>query len=181
MKRVQHLIGVILTLAALAGCGGGDGSSTPSTGDYVFPAGTATVTFSAMSTAQLPASISGIDFTLTLPVGMDVTTTTGGTGQIVTSTLTPGSALSGTNLAYGNYSASTRKAYLTMATTSDSYRSGEFLRLACTVGTGTSITLSGLQALNAPVTIVKAVGYDTLTNSTVDLTDKLAVTIGAVK
>lgn len=180
MKRILHLIGLILTLAALAGCGGDDGS-TPTASDYVFPAGTATLTFSAMSTAQLPASVSGIDFTLALPVGMNVTTTTGGSGQIVTSTLTPGSALSGTNLAYGNYSASTRKAYLTMATTSDSYRSGEFLRLACTVGTGTSLTLSGLQALNTPVTIVKAVGYDALTNSTVDLTDKLAVSIGAVR
>lgn len=181
MKRTRHLVGIILIAIALAGCGDDKNDGGTAGGEYVFPAGTATLAFTAMSTAQLSVPVSGIELTLALPAGMGVTTTTGSTGQIVSSTLTPGSALSGTNLAYGNYSASTRKAYLSMATTSSSYRSGEFLRLACTVDTGTSITLSGLRALNTPVTLVRAVGYDALTNSTVDLTGKLAVTLDAVR
>lgn len=170
----------LLLVAALYGCGSDGGGSGPVADSYVFPAGTTTLTFTAMSTAKLPASISGIDFTLNLPAGMTVTPN-GATGAIATTTVTPGMALTGTNLAYGSYSASTRKAYLGMATTSASYRSGEFLRLACTVGTGTSITLADLKTLNNPATLVKAVGYDAATDTTIQLTDKVRVTIGANK
>lgn len=180
MRKILALVGLTMAVAALYGCGDSGGSGT-ATDSYTFPAGKATLAFTAMSTATLPVSVSGIDFTLVLPPGMDVTTTAGGSGQIVTDTLTAGSTLTGTNLAYGSYSASTRKAYLSMATTSDTYRSGEFLRLACTVESGTAITLGGLKTLNTPVPVVKAVGYDAATNSTVDLTGKLAVSIGTVQ
>ncbi|QEM67390.1 hypothetical protein FO488_03995 [Geobacter sp. FeAm09] len=184
MKTTLKLILATLTLAALYGCGGGgNGSSTPTAvaDSYVFPSGTATITFSAMSTAQLAAPVSGIDFTVTLPAGMTPTTAGGASGQIDSTTITAGSALTGTNLAFGTYSVSTRKAHLSMATTSNSYRSGEFLRLTCTVASGTSITLAQFKAANDPVTIIKAVGYDSATASTVVLTDKLKVTIGAVR
>ena len=181
MTLKLKLIGAALAVTALFGCGGDGGGSGPVADTYVFPAGKATLTFPAMSTAQLGAPVSGIDFTLKLPAGMSVTTASGGSGQIETASVTAGTALTGTNLAYGSYSASTRKAYLTMATTSDTYRAGEFLRLSCTVGSGTSITLADLKALNSPTTLTKAVGLDAGTSTTVQLTDKVRLTIGAVR
>jgi hypothetical protein len=165
---------VTVVLTTLYGCGS-DGSITDS---YVFPQGNATLAFSAISTARLGATIRFIDFTVTLPAGMEVSTTTGGSGPITGSTVTGGSALAGTGLAYGSYSASTRKAHLTMATTSDSYRAGEFLKLACTVAPNTSISLGALRLLNTPVPIMQAVGYDASSLSTVVLTNKLQVNIG---
>ena len=184
MKIILKLVLVALAFTTLYGCGGGgDGGSTPApvADTYVFPSGNATITFAAMSTAKLAAPISGIDFTVTLPQGMSATTAGGVSGQIDSTTITAGSALTGTNLAFGTYSVSTRKAHLSMATTSNSYRSGEFLRLTCTVASGSSITLAQFKAANDPVAIVKAVGYDSATSSTVALTGKVKVTIGALK
>lgn len=185
MKNLLRCIGTILLCAALYGCGDGTNNGvvvrSSITDRYVFPAGKATITFSAISTAQLPASISGIDFTLNLPAGMDVTTTTGGSGQIDSSTVIPGAALTGTNLAFGSYSASTRKAILGMATTSDNFRAGEFLRLDCNVARHSSISLGDLKAINNPVLLIKAVGYDPATTSTVQFTSKVRVNIGAAR
>jgi len=180
MKTTLKLTPLALACMTLFGCGGGGGSGAVDD-SYLFPAGTATLTFSAMSTATLPTSISGIVFSVKLPQGMNVATTSGGSGQIVTTSVTAGSALTGTNLAYGSYSSSTRTAYLTMATTSSTYRAGEFLRLSCAVDTGSTITLADVKALNSPVSIIEASGFDTVTTSTVNLTDKLAVTLGAIR
>lgn len=182
MRMFQKVTALAVTALALYGCGGGGGDGGGGTIDdsYVFPAGAATITFSAMSTAQLPASVSGIDLTLTLPQGMSVTTTGGTSGQIATASVVPGSALTGTNLAFGSYSAASRKTHLSMVTTSDSYRQGEFLRLTCTVASNSGITLGSLKS-GSPVTVVKAVGYNSATSSTVVLTGKLKVNLGAVK
>ena len=181
MKMNVKWLGAVLVLMALYGCGGGGGGGGDGGGavddSYVFPAGKATITFSAMSTATLPAPISGIDVTLTLPTGMSVATTS---GQIETASLTPGSALTGTNLAYGSYSNATGVTILSMVTTSDNYRQGEFLRLTCIVAANTGITLGSLKS-TSPVTVVKAVGYDAATSSTVVLTNKLKVTLGAIR
>ncbi|QEM70123.1 hypothetical protein FO488_04155 [Geobacter sp. FeAm09] len=181
MKKYLKPICVGLALLALYGCGGdGDGGPAPITDSYLFPAGKATITFTAMSTAKLAAPLSGIDLSLTLPQGMSVTTASGASGPIATDSVTPGSALTGTNLAFGTYSATTRKVILGMVTTSNSYRSGEFLRLTCTVAANTSITLGGLKT-GAPVTVVKAVGYDPVSKSTVTLTGNIKVNLGAVR
>ena len=133
-----------------------------------------------MSTARLAAPVSGIDLSIVLPPGMSVSTTSGVSGQIANASVVPGSSLSaGTNLAFGTYSASNGKTRLSMATPSDSYRSGEFLRLTCAVAPNTAISLASLKALNSPVTVLKAVGYDPVTKSTV--TDALKVTLGAIR
>lgn len=180
MTLKLKLAGALLAFTALYGCGGGDGGGSGQVSDsYVFPSGKATLAFSAISTAQLSAPISGVDFSITLPQGMSVTTSSGGSGQIDSTTVTPGPSLTGANLAFGSYSASTRKAHLGMATTSNTYRSGEFLRLTCTVAPDTSITLADLKTANSPVLIRKAVGYDPVTKGTVILTSKVKVTIGA--
>ncbi len=176
MSLKLRLIGILLSLVTLSGCGGSDSSQV--TDSYIFPAGTSTLAFTAMSTSLLPTSISGIDFSITLPVGMNVATANGGSGPIEIASITAGSALAGTNLAFGSYSASTRTAHLSMATTSNSYRSGEFLRLACTVDPNTNITLGSLKNANSPVLIQKAVGWDPSTLGTVLLTNQVRVAIG---
>jgi hypothetical protein len=181
MKITLKLAGLALVLMALLyGCGD-DKASGPVADNYVFPAGNATLTFSAMSTATLAAPISGLDIAVVLPSGMSVATTSGVSGQIQSAAITPGTALSGTNLAFGSYSASSGKTRLSMATTSSNYRLGEFLRLTCSVAPNTAISLATVKGLNTPVTVTKAVGYDAISKSTVDLTGKLAVSLGAVR
>ena len=176
MKIYPRLVCAVLALTAIYGCG--DGNGTAPVGDsYVFPAGKAVLAFTAMSTAHLPAPVSGIGLSITLPPGMSVATTSGLSGQIAAAALMNGSTLAGTTLAFGTYSASNGKTRLSMATTSDSYRAGEFLRLACTVASGTNITLGGLKALNTPVTVLKVVGYDPVAMSTVNITGKVKVTL----
>lgn len=180
MKMYLKLIVIAAALMALYGCGGGSSSGESQVSDsYVFPAGKATLTFSAMSTAQLPTSISGIDFSLVLPTGMDVTTVNGVgvSGGIDSTTLTGASFVYNV---YGNYDSSNRTTTLGMVTTSNTFRSGEFMRLTCTVASNTSISLADLKAANNPVSLIKVVGIDS-SNTTIQLTDKVKVTIGAVK
>lgn len=187
MKIFSRLSSALILSIALYGCGGGGNGGGNGGDSYLgdndlLPAGKATLTFSAASAAPLAAPISGIDFTLTLPPGISVATASNLPGKILDSSLTTGSApeLKTTNLAFGSYSASTNKVHLTMATTSDTFRSGEFLRLACTVAANTNITLGGLKA-GAPVTVIKASGIDPATTSTVVLTNSLNVTLGALR
>jgi hypothetical protein len=171
MKSYRKLICAALVSVALYGCGGDGGSN-----ERVLSEGKATIVFSSISTATLAVPIGGIDFSITLPQGISVATASSLSGQIDSESLQPGMALTGTNLAFGNYSASTRKVYLSMATTSSTYRSGEFLRLVCTVAQGTNITYGTFKALNTPVPVSKVVGYDPVTRSTVDLTNNINVT-----
>ncbi len=180
MKIYLRVICAALVLA-LYGCGDDGGGGGPVGDGYVFPAGKATVTFSAMSTARLSAPVSGIDLSITLPAGMSVATSGGSSGRIENASVVPGAGLTGTNLAFGTYSASTNKVHLSMATTSDTFRSGEFLRLTCAVASRTSITLGILRSLNTPVTLLKGVGYYPASKSTKDLTGALKVALGAVR
>lgn len=177
MKAIMKLVCAALMIVSLNGCGNDGGQVT---NDYVFPAGKTTLAFSAMSTAMLSAPISGVDFYIKLPAGMSLTTESGVSGQIENASVMPGGALTGTNLAFGAYSASIRKARLSMVTTSNTYRSGEFLRLVCTVAPNTNITFGDLVALNSPVAVAKTTGYDPVTMSTVILTNKVKVTIGVL-
>jgi hypothetical protein len=186
MKTHLKLIGMVVMLMALYGCGGGGGSSssgeTQVADSDVFPAGKATLTFTAMSSAQLPAPISQIDLSITLPSGMSVDTTNANGDMDTTSSTAPvksGSALQWAGIT-GNYTASTGKVLLGMFTTGTTFRSGEFLRLTCNVASGSTTTLGGLKTLN-PSMLVKASGVDTTNNTTVDLTGKVTVTLGAVR
>lgn len=176
MKMIARLASVLALMTVLYGCGGGDGGGAPAN----IPVGKATLVFSVVSTARLPVSVSGIDFIVTLPVGMNVATTSGGSGQIETASILPGEWSGGTSLAFGSYSASRRTAHLSMATTSDTFRGGDFLRLACTVSSDAIITYNQILALNTPMTVAKVVGYDPVTHSTVVMTDKLNVTLGVL-
>jgi hypothetical protein len=172
---------------ALSGCGDSDNDGLRSSSDpvaindsYLFPAGKATLVFSVISTTRLDAPVSGIDIAVTLPHGMSVSTTSGVSGQITPAAIASGPQLSGTNLSFGTYSASTGKIRLNMATTSTGYRTGELLRLTCSVAPNTNITLTELKALNSPVVVLKAVGYDPVSKNSVLLNEKLQVTLNAI-
>ncbi|MFZ4854889.1 MAG: hypothetical protein ACOYL3_00705 [Desulfuromonadaceae bacterium] len=186
--NIRTLLLLCVVVTSLSACGGGGGGDLiqaappPTTvipGTQALAAGTYKLTFSALSTARLVAPISGIDVAVKLPVGLSVSTVTGGgTGQIVSTSVTPGSAIQATSLAFGNYSASTRTAYLSMATTQDSYRGGQFLNLLFTVASGTSVTPNDIYNLNATYPKYKVVGLDTVTHSTVTMTGSVLTTLG---
>lgn len=178
-------------VALLAACGGGGGGdliqapNTPGTTTTTVPSnqvltpGTYKLTFTAISTARLAAPISGLDMAVRFPAGLSVSTVNGGaTGQITSTSITPGSAIQATSLAFGNYSASTRTAYLTMATSQGNYRGGQFMNLLFSVTAGTSVTPNDISALNAIYPNYKVVGLDTVTHSSVTMTGSVKTTLG---
>jgi len=176
MRRFWKVLSVALASALIFGCSGGDGSVSPKLDSYVLPAGSAVLSFAAYSTARMPAPITGIDLTVLLPAGLSVPVAGGGaSGSVTSASLTPGPLLPGTNLAFGSYSASTRKAHLSVLVNTDSYRSGEFLRLTINVASGSNVTVGDVKALNAPVSVIKATGVNVATQSSVDLTGFLKV------
>lgn len=193
--NIRSLLLLCVAVTSLSACGsdgGGGGSggdlsqtTTPATPPPVISntqalsPGTYKLAFSAISSARLVAPISGIDVAVKLPAGLSVSTVTGGSsGQITSTSITPGSAILATSLAFGNYSASTRTAYLSMATSQDTYRGGQFLNLLFTVASGTSITPNDIYALNVSYPKYKVVGLDTVTHSTVTMTGSVLTTLG---
>jgi hypothetical protein len=190
----KSLLLICIAVATLSACGGGGGGDliqasppTPPTappvvvpGTKTLAAGTYKLTFTAISTSRLPAPISGIDVAVKLPVGVSVSTVNGGaTGQIVSTSITPGSAILATSLALGNYSASTRTAYLSINTPQETFRGGQFLNLLLTVETGTSITPDDIYALNVTNPKYKVLGL--VAHSTVNMTGSVLTTLGVVK
>ncbi len=176
MKIFNSLLGILAIVISLVfyGCGGGGGSGggSPSNANLL-AVGKNTLVFAITSTAKLQTSVSGINFSITLLPGISVATANGLSGAIVPDSVQPGNGMVGKILIFGSYSIATRKVSLGMATTSGAFRSGEFLRLICNVAPNTKISLGDLQTLNSPVTIYKAVGYDSTAKTTVLLTDSL--------
>jgi hypothetical protein len=182
IRTVLILCSVAVLLSA---CGGGGDLieqplvTTPvASNTQALVPGVYKLTFSAFSTAQLVAPISGIDVAVKFPAGLSVSMVTDGTAQIVSTSVTPGSAIQATSLAFGVYSASTRTAYLSMATTQETFRSGEFLNLLFTVAPGTSVTPNDIYALNTTYPNYKVVGVDTSIHSTVVMTGSVTTTLG---
>ena len=164
-------IAVVMMLAGMAvlyGCGGGSGGS----GYIAIPHSTqAVVSFSAISSAHPPVQISGINVTVTLPSGVSVSTESG-TSQISSSALVAGSALdslpAGNKMVLGSYDSATQRVSISAIGTS-SFGSGEYARLTCTVAAGTTLSQSGIVALNTPPAAFQVFGYDN-NNNTVPLT-----------
>lgn len=176
--KIKNMLLTGLVMLSISACGGGD---NPSPNTQPLSAGTYRLTFSAISTARLDAPVSGINVAVKLPAGLSVATTTGGSGQIAVASVTPGSTVQGTVLAFGNYSVSTRTAYLSMATTQDSYRGGQFLNLLFSVAANVSVTPNDIFALNTIYSTYKVVGLDAVSHSTVVMTDKVKTTLGVVQ
>lgn len=167
-RSVIRLLG-LLAVVNLPGCGGVAGDPPP--------AKKATIAFSAVSTARLDSPISGIDLSIALPQGMGVATVGGGSGLVESGAINAGNDLAGTSIAYGTYSASTRRVRLSLGTVSDAYRSGEFLRLTCRVTDDAVVAADALQALGSSLSVLKVAGYDPGTRSTRILTGKVKVTM----
>jgi hypothetical protein len=178
----QRLLLICAATVVLSGCGGGGNSAPQISATQPLAAGSYKLTFSAISTARLVTPISGIDIAVKLPVGISVSTITGGgTGQITSTSITPGTAIRSTSLAFGVYSASTRTAYLSMATTQDTYRNGQFLNLIFSVGSNTAVTPNDIYTLNAAYPTYKVVGLDTISHSTVVMTSSVKTLLGVTQ
>lgn len=180
----RALIFLSAAAVSLSACGGSGGdliekttTQAPINSEALAP-GTYKLTFSAISTARLAAPISGIDVAVKFPAGILVHTDSGGTGQITSTSVTPGSAILATSLAFGVYSSSTHTAYLSMATTQETYRGGQFLNVLFTVASGTNVTPNDIYLLNSPYSNYSVVGLDTAIHSSVVMTGSVRTTLG---
>lgn len=184
--NIRTLLIMCTVAASLSACGGGGGdlieksATTPviSSSQALAP-GTYKLTFTAISTAQLVAPISGIYVAVKFPDGISVNTVTGGSGEITGSSFTSGSAVQWSP--YGNYSASTRTAYFNMATAQSSYRGGQYLNLLFNVAPGATVTPNGIFTLNAYYKVVGTIGVGTSGYSSVVMTDSVKTTLGVVR
>ncbi|MBI2355376.1 MAG: hypothetical protein HYV06_10215 [Deltaproteobacteria bacterium] len=183
MKKLGGAILALAVTAMLHGCGDErpiPGQTSPS--QTPLAAGTYKLAFTAISTARLDAPISGIDVAIGLPTGVSLDTTTGGgSGQIGPGALATGNAIIGTGLAFGNYSVSTHRAYLSMATTQETYRSGNFLLMSFRVEPGAVVSEYDIVTLNATYPRYKVVGMDQATHSSVVLTDRVKTTLSVIR
>ena len=182
--RIKSYLLFAAVAVSLSACGGGGGDlieAPPSTvvasSQTLTPGSTYKLVFSAISTAQLPAPIGGIEVAVQLPVGLSVSTvsTVSGTEEIAASSITSGSDVQWSP--YGSYYSSTGIAHLNMATTQSTYRSGQYLKLLFTVAAGTSVTPGDITTLNATYPSYKVTGYDATTSSSVDMTNIVKTTL----
>ena len=169
-------------VALLSACGGGgDGdwkSVTPATPvpNAALAAGVHRLTFTALSTARLGVPILQIKIAVKYPSGLSVTTTTGGSGEIVPSSALQGNALIGRSYVFGVYSASTRTAYYTMDAVNNDFRGGQYLSVLFNVPTGSTITPNDIYTIAFPE--YRVVGIDSNNaNSEIDLTGKVKTTL----
>lgn len=167
MRLFRKALGAVLlsALVCCCGCGGNTG----------FSSNNSTLVFTAASSGTLKTPISGIDMVVTLPEGMSVATASGTSEQIASDAVVPNTSVGGTTLASGSFTASSRKAHLSLITSSNTYNGGELLRLKCNIAANSSVTRG--MAAASPVTIVKAVGFDPEAKTTVTVTDKVEVTM----
>lgn len=171
MILLCRLAAVIGLASLISACGGGsDDYHYPSTVPLI-PGVPYRLAFSAISTARLDVPIDGIQISVRLPAGVAISTPGGGSGQI--DGVTQGSTLTGKSLIMGNYSASTRRAYLNMGSSTGVFRGGEYLNLAFTVLQGASVSESDLVSLNGVFSDYKVAGTDTTAHSTVDMTARV--------
>lgn len=172
----NSVIGFVLaSLAALCGCGGGGGAPAAQQ--------TAVIAFSALSTAQLPARISGISIAATLPAGLTVATEPGNDNQVLAGALTSGSVVGdgAETILFGRYSAAARKVRIDLADSSAGqigFGPGEFARLNCSVTAGVTLTEGDFQPVGGVFPYFKVVGYDSVSHNSIDLTEYLQPRVG---
>ena len=183
MNHLHKLVTMCAITTVLAACGGGGGGSSAGGGGGGGDGGgggttkTATVAFTAVSTATLPAPIQGITLVALLPAGTSVATDAG-SHTVSASALTVGSSISDPNLlVYGSYSAAANKVKIGIVSTSTSFRGGEFARLTVSFPSTSTLTASDFTAPNTPVPSFQAAGSDG-SNSIFDLGGKLAASLG---
>lgn len=129
-----------------SGCGGSDNTTLP-----IMPTGVskATVSFSVVSTATLPAGITGITLAAKLPSYVNFSTTTTPKG-ISSSALAVGSAFTANGVIQGRYSsdATNKYALINVATTDLTIRGGEFAKVTFSIPA--TAAAADFTALNTP-------------------------------
>lgn len=162
---------ILAATITLTGCGGGGGNGGNGT--------SVVVAFSLISSAKLPARISGVNIAAYLPAGVSVQTDAANPKQISATALVAGSAMdalpAADKIILGSYSSAGRLVRIATASAAGTpgFGPGEYARLTCLVAAGVSVTESEITALNTPLVTFKVFGFDPDTHSTVDLTKLL--------
>lgn len=142
---------------------------TPGTGVTTPTTKTATLAFSATSTAALSVPVQGLTLSATLPVGATVDTITGSTA-ITSTALTA----AGPNMQVsGTFAADTRKVQIIVAMTTETFAGGKLVDLTVDFPSTSTLTAADFSA-----TLLQAGGFDTVTHSNVDLTGKMQAALG---
>ncbi len=127
-------------------------TATPAVARTKPSATTAVVAFSAISSAQLPAQISGIYIDVVLPPGVSVPTDPANPKQISATALVAGSALdslpAANKVVMGSYSSAGRLVRIS-AVGPTGFGPGEYVRLTCVVAPGVTLPQSEVAALTA--------------------------------
>ena len=177
--RTRRIVAGALLGLALAACGGSKPAPVASPSGALTP-GPHTLALALDPRAGLPTPVSGISITLRLPAGLTVATSDPVTGEIAPTSLSAGSALPGTAVLQGGWSAARREASLVVAATPTAAWSGEYLRLGFTVEPGTSATAADLLALNSSPGSYRVIGVDAGSRSTVVLSGQAPTSLQVV-
>ena len=182
--KIKYALLICAMVALLSACGGGGGgdwkSVTPVTPvpNAALAAGVHRLTFTALSTARLDVPITAIQIAVQFPSGLSVSTTTGGSGEIIPSARLTGTALVNQANPLGIYTASTRIAFYTVQIPSPqtNFRGGQYLSVLFNVPTGSTITPNDIYTIAFPE--YRVVGIDSNNaNSGIDLTGKVRTTL----
>jgi hypothetical protein len=179
MNQILKAIIPSALLLSLTACGGGGGGTSanqtpPSTSK------TATISFSVISTARLTAPVQGVQISALLPAGVTVATDAGST-TLSSAALATGNGITSANRqVYGTYSAAIRKVKITVVTTEDTFRGGEFAKLTVSYPATTTLTTTDFTSANAPLFPFFEAGGYVLGSGSVDLTGKLRASLGVV-
>jgi hypothetical protein len=163
----------------LTGCTLGTGGKAQTLADTMTE-GTYQLSFSANPTGAA-APVGGVNLTLALPAGVTVATTADGTGQILGTSLTAGSALKGTTLLVGKYAPASNLVHFTLTTVAATAWSGEYARLKISVPAGATFTQQTLLAgVSGSFTGYKVVGLAGAGYDTTDLTGSVPSNVSLV-
>ena len=166
---------LVLAITMLSSCGGGGGGGD---GVTIAQPTTAVVTLATTVTSAIPANtvITGYDVTISLPAGVTVKSTTT-PPQTDTGVVTATGAAAGSQIA-AVYSPATStvagKVRIVIANAAG-FSSGEFSTVNCDIAAGYYPTQSDF-----PQPTFVASGFNTSTQTTVDLTGHLSLTATAV-
>lgn len=128
MRQIQKTPAVFALVFTLSACGGGGGATTQSNNQQC-TIKTATISFNVFSTSRLAAPVQGVQLSAYLPDGVTVSTVASST-ILSSASLTAGSGIISANRqVYGSYSAPIHKVKISVVTTEDTFRIGEFAKL----------------------------------------------------
>ncbi len=169
-KVIRNIIRNLLLSGLLitCGCGGGGGTSSGGTVTVVNTGDNhptkAVLSFSLVSTAQLPFRVSGVQMNAILPSSLVVTNGDPANPKTITSGLEAGSATAATQTTqfpiFGSYSSPKVTIMVADSTQGQTgFGPGEMARLTCAIKAGATLNQSDIQAFEDNFTF-KASGWD---------------------